>query len=360
MKKNYIDGLLAKAWGREILAHDDIANLLSVKDEGEVTKLFSMARAIKERNFGNGVFLYGFVYFSTYCRNNCSFCFYRRSNDDSVRYRKSKEEIISLATALEDAGVHLIDLTMGEDPNYNVAQGKEPLLDVIRAVNDEVKTPIMASPGVVPQIVFNEMRESGVDWFACYQETHNRELFERLRPDQDYTERYMQKIWAQRAGLLTEEGIMIGVGESIEDRATSIETMRHEGVQQVRAMTFVPQRNTPMASLGTRTYRDELVTLAVMRLVHQDKLIPASLDIEGVAGLKPRLDAGANVITSIIPPEKGLAGVAQHELEINTGERSPSSIEALLEEMGLEVASQREYERRVHEWKDSLTMRVVV
>ncbi|NLT38549.1 MAG: methylornithine synthase PylB [Methanomassiliicoccus sp.] len=358
MEQSTVDGLLAKAWDQEHLTHDDIVNLLSVRNERDISMLFETAREIKERNFDNKVFLYGFVYFSTYCRNNCSFCFYRQSNDDSVRYRKTKEEIISLAVALEDAGVHLIDLTMGEDPRYH-AGSKQALLDVIQGVSDEVRTPIMASPGVIPKDLFNDMRNSGVDWFACYQETHNQALFTRLRPDQDYYERYMQKIWARRSGLLTEEGIMVGVGESIDDRATSIEVMLQEGVQQVRAMTFVPQKNTPMETVPTTTYLDELVTMAVMRLVHQDKLIPASLDIQGVSGLKPRLDAGANVITSIIPPEKGLAGVAQHVLEIDTGERSPGSMGRALGNLDVDIAPLADYNRLIGEWKNSIVPQVI-
>ena len=70
------------------------------------------------REFGDGIFLYGFVYFSTYCRNDCNFCYYRSSNQLPERYRKSREEIIRTAVDLKESGVHLIDLTMGEDDYY--------------------------------------------------------------------------------------------------------------------------------------------------------------------------------------------------------------------------------------------------
>ncbi len=116
-------------------------------------------------------------------------------------------------------------------------------------------------------------------------------------------------------------------------------------------MTFVPQVNTPMEGMPSTNMTEELVTLAVMRLVHQDKLIPASLDIEGVKGLRPRLDAGANVITSIIPPSKGLAGVAQHELDIENGERSKNNIEDMLEAIGYRTATLSDYVSLVSERK---------
>jgi len=80
-----------------------------------------------------------------------------------------------------------------------------------------------------------------------------------------------------------------------------------------------------------------------MRLVFPDKLIPASLDVEGIQGLKERLDAGANVVTSIIPPEAGLAGVSQSTLDICEGYRTVPGVTPVLEECGLTPATLAEY-----------------
>ena len=77
--------------------------------------VFECARKVRDREFGKRTFLYGFVYFSTYCRNECSFCYYRKSNGID-RYRKSKDEIVDLARSIKAAGINLADLTMGEDP----------------------------------------------------------------------------------------------------------------------------------------------------------------------------------------------------------------------------------------------------
>jgi methylornithine synthase len=82
---------------------------------------------------------------------------------------------------------------------------------------------------------------------------------------------------------------------------------------------------------------------AVMRLLLPDRLIPASLDVDGLAGLKKRLDAGANVVTSIVPPGEGLAGVAQHTLDIEEGRRTIASVLQVLETCGLQSASQEKY-----------------
>ena len=73
-----LDIIMDKAREGKDLADQEVAYLLGLRDEGSVSKLFEAARYVRDRNFGNKVFLYGFVYFSTHCKNNCSFCFYDR------------------------------------------------------------------------------------------------------------------------------------------------------------------------------------------------------------------------------------------------------------------------------------------
>ncbi len=74
-----------------------------------------------------------------------------------------------------------------------------------------------------------------------------------------------------------------------------------------------------------------------------DRLIPASLDVDGIKGLKMRLEAGANVVTSIIPPRSRLAGVSQSSLDIEQGLRTVPEVEKVLAHMGLNAADAQDY-----------------
>ena len=87
-------------------------------------------------------------------------------------------------------------------------------------------------------------------------------------------------------------------------------------------MGLVPQHGTPLARTPAPGTFDELLVIAAMRLRMPERLIPASLDVAGLAGLDARLHAGANVVTSIVPPTAGLAGVSQSELDIDQGLRT--------------------------------------
>jgi methylornithine synthase len=339
--------LIEKAAEHTGISPAAMLDLLDRPETGPLDKLFAAARRQRERYFGNRVFLYGFLYVSTHCRNQCRFCFYRRSNTQAVRYRKTPEQITESARRLARSGVHLIDLTAGEDPCFygGADEAFAPALGAVQTVKAGTGLPVMASFGVVPEPVMDRLVASGADWYACYQETHNRQLFEQLRVGQSYTARLHSKQLAKAKGLLIEEGLLCGVGETPRDLIDSFAVMSGLGADQVRVMTFVPQAGTPMQDHRPASGLRECIIIALMRLVFPGLLIPASLDVDGLAGLRRRLDAGANVVTSLVPPGLGLAGVAQSALDIEDGRRTVEGIAPTLHAAGLQTATAAQYRR---------------
>ena len=322
-----IEGIIGRALAGETPATGEIETLLAIDDAAAAAPLFAAAAELRRRHFGDAVFLYGFVYFSTWCRNDCTFCLYRRGNAQSPRYRKSRDEVVAISAGLAASGVHLIDLTMGEDPLYFAGHEFGALVELVSAVKAATGLPVMASPGVVTPDVLAALRDAGAEWYACYQEIHDREVYARLRTGQDFDQRARARLEAAALGMLVEDGMLLGVGETVGQRALPV----------------VPQRGTPLAHLAPAERLGELVTIAAMRLVMPDRLIPASLDVDGIAGLEPRLAAGANVVTSIVPPDAGLAGVSQSELDIDEGLRTAPEVAVRLAAAGLRVATPGEY-----------------
>ncbi|MDM8537551.1 methylornithine synthase PylB [Desulfobacterales bacterium HSG17] len=331
--------------GSHVKKHELKYLLEIIKKPDEIELLFKEARNIRNRKFNKGIFFYGFVYFSTYCQNNCNFCHFRSSNYQLTRYRKSGQEILETARELSEAGVHLIDLTMGEDPDMSNASDPKfyDLVKMTGRVINDTGLPVMISPGIIPDKIISELAGMGVTWYACYQETFNRKLYSCLRPGQKFELRLAKKQSAKNNGLLIEEGILTGVGESTDDLAHSLLKMKNSQADQVRVMTFIPQADTPMAVFPKQSRMQELICIAVMRLLMPERLIPASLDVDGLSGLKARLDAGANVVTSIVPADRGLAGVANHSLDIEESRRTIDYILPVLEQCGLKAATRKEY-----------------
>jgi methylornithine synthase len=151
------------------------------------------------------------------------------------------------------------------------------------------------------------------------------------------------KLAARAAGMRIEEGVLTGIGETPRDLYDSLMEMGRIGADQVRAMSFVPQKGSPMENRAKGDRTTELVFIALLRILYPHALIPASLDVDGMAGLAPRIDAGANVVTSIIPPRSGYQGVAQSELDIDEGARTAAEAAVMLKELGLRAATMDEY-----------------
>ncbi len=346
MRSNHhLNTVLYRALAGQALDRDRIRFLLSLSDKTSLERLFEAARQLRSRFFGSKIFMYGFLYFSTDCCNDCIFCKYRKSNTALQRYRKSPARIIEAARVMADAGVHMIDLTMGESPDihHRGGSGFHQLVTLVRSVREAGDTPLMISPGVVPADTLQRLASAGVDWYACYQETYNRLLFAELRIGQSFDRRMAAKRQAREAGMLIEEGLLLGVGESAEDVADAILAMRDLQARQVRVMTFVPQPGTPMAHRQPPDQLRELAVIAVLRLAMPDRLIPASLDVGGLAGLQKRLNAGANVVTSLVVPGQGLSGVANQTLDIEQARRTPQAVMPVLKTCGLQPATAEEY-----------------
>ena len=350
---NKLESIFNKAISEVPLEVTEIRDLLNINIKSDIDTLFQTARTIRNRNFGNKLFLYGFLYISTYCKNDCNFCSFRRSNMETLRYRKEHTEIVNAAEKLFASGVHLIDLTMGDDPFYLRKPGLISFMKLIKEVKNKTGLPVMVSPGTAPNEFLAKLADAGVSWYACYQETHDKTLFSKLRKDQDYNERLNTKVQAHKLGMLIEEGILSGVGETVNNIVQSMQAMRTLDADQVRVMHFVPDHGIPLKSFSNSISSEPLI-IAVLRLLFPDRLIPASLDVEGINGLEARLMAGANVVTSIVPPGSALSGVAHSSLDIETGKRSVEQVLKIAMSCGLERGSQEEYAAWINSRKKSI------
>ena len=341
MALSELEGLGEKVINGFELSDDHLRYLLSLETEEELEKLYSAAKIVKNYYFGNRVFLNCFIYFSTYCKNQCAFCYYNCKNEIN-RYRLSKEEIKETCKALKGAGFHMIDLTMGEDPYFY--EEPERFVELVETVKEELELPIMISPGVIDDVTLLKAREKGANFFALYQETYDLELYRKLRVGQSFEGRTRSRLFAKEQGYCIEDGILTGVGNNIDSTILSLKGMKSNDPDMVRVMTFLPQEGTPLEGFKEKSDLSELKIIAVLRLMFPKCLIPASLDLEGIEGMVHRLNAGANIVTSILPSDSKLEGVANYDRDLEERDRDIKSVLRKLESIGMEPAHQSEFE----------------
>ena len=93
---------------KENLTKDQIISLLKLTDINEVKKLYHKAEKMREKYFGNEIHLRGIIEFSNYCRQDCTYCGLRKSNETVERFRMSKEEILNTTKYINDSEIKTI------------------------------------------------------------------------------------------------------------------------------------------------------------------------------------------------------------------------------------------------------------
>ena len=342
MDKKDLDAYAQRVINGMQLSEDNLREMLLITDSTELEKLHYVARKVRDHYFGNKVFLYSFVYFSTYCKNRCAFCYYNTMNKIN-RYRLGFEDIRNVCRKLKGEQIHMVDLTMGEDPYFH--ENPSQFAKVIDIVKEELDLPVMISPGVLDDNALTMLREHGANFLALYQETYDKELYRNLRVGQSFSERIHARQFAQKIGYCVEDGLLTGVGNDVESTIISLRGMAREDPQMVRVMTFIPQEGTPLEKEVQESNLSELKIISVLRLMCPDRLIPASLDVEGIEGMVYRLNAGANVVTSIIPSDSSLEGVANYDTKHEERKRDPKSVVTKLRSMGMEPAAQSDFNK---------------
>jgi len=236
----------------------------------------------------------------------------------------------------------MIDLTMGEDPYYY--EDPERFVELVQIVKEELELPIMIFPGVMDNATLLKAREKGANFFALYQETYDTELYLKLRVGQSFDGRVNARRFAKEQGYCIEDGILTGVGNDISSTILSLRGMKTNDPDMVRVMTFLPQEGTPLSEFREISNFSELKIISILRLMFPKCLIPASLDLEGIDGMVHCLNAGANIVTSILPSDSRLEDVANYDRDFEERDRDINSVIRRLESMGMEPAQQDEFE----------------
>ena len=114
-----IESLIDKARTAKGLTHREAAVLLFCDLEDCNERIFSIAREVKEKIYGNRIVMFAPLYLSNYCINGCVYCPYHQKNKTIPRRKLTQDEIRREVIALQDMGHKRLALEAGEDPRNN-------------------------------------------------------------------------------------------------------------------------------------------------------------------------------------------------------------------------------------------------
>ena len=327
----------------EDLPSEELAFLLSTRDEEEAEALFRTADRVRQRAVGDEVHLRGIVEFSNICVQNCRYCGLRKDNHRLHRYRMTREEIIASVREVKAQGLRTVVLQSGEDPWFT----RDRFSDLILRIKEETGLVITLSVGERSEGEYRAWKESGADRYLLKQETSSANLFANLRPGRTLTERLDSLKILRKLGYEVGSGNMVGLpGQGEEDLIRDILLFRESDFDMIGVGPFIPHPQTPLAKAAPGNLPLALKVLAITRVVTRNTNLPATtaagvLDPEG---RRKALLAGANVIMPDITPQK-----YREHYEIYPGKTKPGegldSVVSLISSLGREISQSPGYRR---------------
>lgn len=202
-----IDTVLTKANGLNRLSMADVATLLSIEESEHLLQLFAKAKQIKEMIYGKRLVIFAPLYLSNLCKNDCSYCGFRVSNQSLKRHALKEDELILETRALLKSGQKRILLVAGE--SYPDKQGLDYVLDAIKTIyavkeGDHQIRRINVNIAPLTHEEFVRLKDSQIGTYQLFQETYHPDTYRKHHtkgPKSDYNFRLEAMDRAIAAGI---------------------------------------------------------------------------------------------------------------------------------------------------------------
>ena len=182
--RELISSIIEKARACKGISHREAALLLECNDPELLEEIFSLAKEIKQKFYGNRIVMFAPLYLSNYCVNSCVYCPYHIKNKTIARKKLSQEDIEREVIALQDMGHKRLALEAGEDPLHNPIEyilesiktiyGIKHRNGAIRRVNVNIAATTVEN--------YRKLHEAGIGTYILFQETYHKENYEKLHP----------------------------------------------------------------------------------------------------------------------------------------------------------------------------------
>lgn len=306
------------------ISRDAALRLIRCSD-ADLPELLAAARTAKER-FKPGIVTYSrkvFLPLTNLCRDYCGYCTFRRDPGDPGAHTMTPDEVLAVARAGEKLGCTEALFSLGDKPELLFPEMRETLrhlgykstLHYLEAMCELVlrETTLLPHPnpgllsaawiarlaavspsmGLMLETTSANLLASG----AAHDNAPDKVPAKRLRTIED----------AGRQNVPFTTGLLIGIGESVEDRVDTLLAIRdlHElygHIQEVIVQNFRVKPAIPMAGWPEPSLGEMLRTVAVARLLLPDVNIQAPPNLSApYYDYEELLDAGINDWGGISP-----------------------------------------------------------
>ena len=182
--KELIDSIIKKAEEMKGISHREAAVLLECEIDEANERIYSLAKEIKDKFYGNRIVMFAPLYLSNYCVNGSVYCPYHRQNKTIPRKKLTQEEIRAEVIALQDMGHKRLALEAGEDPVNNPLEYILESIKTIYSIKHKNGAIRRVNVNIAATSVENytKLKDAGIGTYILFQETYNKENYEALHP----------------------------------------------------------------------------------------------------------------------------------------------------------------------------------
>ncbi len=278
-------------------------------DTDDLTATGSAQAALHERageaaraQFGREVFVRAVVEISNYCRQQCTYCGMSRDNRDLARYRANADHLAELIIEHRPDCVTDINIQAGEDP----VAVREVALPLIRQIRRETNLGVSVCLGTLSHELCSALQEAGASIYIIKFECADAEKYAAYQAPGTLDERLELIRHLAATGWAVSSGFISGLpGQTATDLIGSLELAASLPLRGCSVSPFIAGENTPLAGNPRANVEWTLNTLAAMRLMRPQWVIPAvsAFNLAGHDGYRRALRAGANLATINMTPD---------------------------------------------------------
>ena len=229
-----------------------------------------------------------FIPLTNLCRQKCGYCTFARGPKDPVAHTMSPDEVMAVAEAGRRQGCKEALFSLGEKPEeiYDFVRddlrrfGHDTMISYLREQCERVlsETGLLphANPGIMSREEVASLRESNVSMGLMLETTsdrlHGKGEAHFNCPGKIPEERLETMRFAGEQGIAFTTGILIGIGETWEERIDSLFAIKevheeHGNIQEVIVQNFRVKEDIAMRHKDEPSVFEMLRTIATARLI---------------------------------------------------------------------------------------------
>ncbi|MDI0264929.1 [FeFe] hydrogenase H-cluster radical SAM maturase HydE [Clostridioides difficile] len=348
MTKNKIKYFIDKLYSINSLSFDELLYLIENIDNEEYNfeqnlrnYLYKQASDMRNKHYGNRIYLRGLIELTNYCKNNCYYCGIQSSNKNIIRYRLSLDEILECCDIGYKIGYRTFVLQGGEDTYFN----DDKICEIVSNIKNKYEDcAITLSLGEKSYDSYKKYFLSGADRYLLRHETATDSHYKKLHPPN-----IELKTRKECLKNLKEIGYQVGAGfmvespfQTNEDLVRDLLYLKELNPHMVGIGPFIPHHDTIFKDYKHGDLEKTLLILSITRLLLPKVLLPATTALASInpSGRNAGLLAGCNVIMPNLSPQEFRKQYSLYDNKAFTGQEAceyHQSLEENIKSLGLKV-----------------------